>query len=378
MTTEPLASRLRPRSLDELVGQEELLGPDGPVRAWIAARRLPSLLLYGPPGTGKTTLGRLLAESTGAGYLTLNATTDGVADLRKRLAEADELRERDGLAPLLFLDEIHRFNKGQQDGLLAAVESGRVTLVGATTELPWAGAVNAALLSRLTVLRLRALDEAMLERLLERGAGELDLGVDATARRNLVGIANGDGRRLLTLLEASGSLARGEGRTEIDGRDVLRASQSRPIDYDRSGAVSAMIKSLRGGDAEAALYWAAVQLEAEGDARHLARRLVIAAGEEVGAADPAALPMAVACLDAVERVGLPEAHYPIAATIVYLARTGRDWEPGARLHHWRERVRDHGPRPVPGHLRANAKSYRHPASTDAAGQRYLPEGESER
>lgn len=377
MEHEPLAARLRPDSIDALLGQEAIFGADGPIRPWISARRIPSLLLFGPPGTGKTTLGRLLAQSIGAGFLTLNATTDGVADLRRRLEESDALRTRDGIAPLLFLDEIHRFNKSQQDGLLSAVESGRVTLVGATTETPWAGAINPALLSRLTVLRLQPLDETASSALLDRGAAQLEMTIDPDGRRNLIGIAGGDGRRLLNLLEASSSIARDAGRTSVTAQDLLKASQSRPIDYDRSGVVSAMIKSLRGGDVEAALYWAAVQLEAEGDARHLARRLVIAAGEEVGAADPKALPMAVACLEAVERIGLPEAHYPIAATIVYLAQSARDWSPGERLAHWRGRVATDGPRAVPSHLRASAKSYRHPAAGTAEGQRYLPADEEE-
>ena len=371
---EPLASRLRPRTIDQVVGQPHLLGPDGPIAPWIAARRLPALLLAGPPGTGKTTIASLLAAAIDAPFLTLNATTHGIADLRKTLDQADLLTADGGRAPVLFLDELHRWAKNVQDGLLTAVESGRITLVGATTENPWGGAVIPALLSRMTVLRLTRLGEAELDTLLDRGAKELEVELDEEGRRNLRGYAEGDGRRLLTLLEGAAAVAAGEQRIMIGGRDVVRVAQRRPINYDRSGVVSAMIKSIRGGDVEAVLYYAAIQLEAEEDARHLARRLIVVAGEEVGASDPAALPMAVAALEAVDRIGLPEAHYPLAAVIVYLCRTTRDWSAGAALHAAREEVRTNGAAAVPAHLRAGAKSYRHPADGATNGQTYLPAG----
>jgi putative ATPase len=372
--SEPLASRLRPASLADVVGQTHLLGPDGPIVPWVAARQLPALLLAGPPGTGKTTIASLLADAVGVPFLTLNATTHGIADLRKTLEEADRIAAAGGRSPLLFLDELHRWAKNVQDGLLAAVEAGRVLLVGATTENPWGGAIIPALLSRMTVLRLARLDDPELDTLLDRGAAALQVTLDDEARRNLRGYAEGDGRRLLTLLEGAVAVAAGEQRSGITARDVVRVAQRRPISYDRSGVVSAMIKSIRGGDVEAALYYAAVQLEAEEDARHLARRLIIAAGEEVGASDPAALPMAVAALEAVEKVGLPEAHYPLAAVIVYLARTRRDWAAGAAFHRARELVRERGAATVPAHLRASAKTYRHPAAGDTGDQAYLPTG----
>ena len=374
----PLAARLRPRTLDDVVGQRHLLGPDGALRRWIAGGRLPALVLWGPPGSGKTTLGRLLADSLGLGYLTLDATSEGLPDLRRRLAEADTLRSVEGRAPVLFVDELHRLAKNQQDGLLGAVETGRITLVAATTEPPMAGAVIAPLLSRLIVLRLHPLADEDLAILLDRGlaayaAEGRTVMPDEDARRNLLGLAAGDGRRLLSLLEGSVSLLPAA-EEMLDARSVLAAAQSRTAPYDRSGAVSAMIKSIRGGDEEAALYWLAVQLAAGDDGRHAARRLVVAAGEEVGAADPHALPMAVACLDAVERVGMPEAHYPLAATVSYLARTARDWWPGAALHRAVE-LAESGADPVPPHLRPAAKTYRHPAA-DRSGkpQPYRPKG----
>ena len=375
----PLAARLRPRSLADVVGQRHLLGPDGALSRWIAGGRLPAIVLWGPPGSGKTTLGRLLAEALDLGYLTLDATSEGLPDLRRRLAEADTLRGIHGKPPLLFVDELHRLAKNQQDGLLGAVESGRITLVAATTEPPMAGAVIAPLLSRMTVLRLQPLGDDDLRTLLERGLTAYGdeghaITLDADAARNLVGLASGDGRRILSLLEGAASLLP-PGETVLDARAILAAAQSRTAPYDRSGAVSAMIKSIRGRDEEAALYWLAVQLAAGDDGRHAARRLVVAAGEEVGAADPAALPMAVAALDAVERVGMPEAHYPLAATVSYLCRTGRDWWPGAALHRAVE-LAQQGPDPVPPHLRPAAKTYRHPAdeAPGAKPQAYRPKG----
>lgn len=375
----PLAARLRPQTLADIVGQRHLLGPDGTITRWVAGGRLPALVLWGPPGSGKTTLGRLLADALALGYLTLDATSEGLPDLRRRLAEADTLRATTGRPPLLFVDELHRLAKNQQDGLLAAVESGRITLVAATTEPPMAGAVIAPLLSRMTVLRLQPLAEPDLRTLLARGleaytAEGRPMTLDEDAERNLVGLAAGDGRRLLSLLEGAISLLPADAAT-LDARTVLAAAQSRTAPYDRSGAVSAMIKSIRGGDEEAALYWLAVQLAAGDDGRHAARRLVVAAGEEVGAADPAALPMAVAALDAVERVGMPEAHYPLAATVSYLCRTGRDWWPGEALHRAVE-LAQQGADPVPPHLRPAAKTYRHPSQEPAEKhhQQYRPKG----
>ena len=373
----PIAHRLRPARLADVVGQEAAVGQGSALSAALRAGRVGSLIWAGPPGSGKTTIARLVAAELGAPLLELNATESGIGELRKLLAEAAAVV--DGPRPVLFIDELHRYSKSQQDALLAAVERGTVTLIGATTESPWAGAVIPALLSRATVLTLAAIEEAALRALLERGLtaiGEdgLPAAADEDARRNAVGFADGDGRRLLTILEAAAAIAAGEGRAEIGVRDVVRAANSRVIGYDRSGVVSAMIKSIRGGAREAALYWLAVQLEAGDDPRHIARRLLIAAGEEVGAADPAALPMGAAVMEAAEKIGMPEVHYPMAAYVAYLCRTGRDWSPGADLHALRERVRGEGALAVPGHLRAQAKAYRHPADGGADDQEYLPKG----
>lgn len=376
----PLAARLRPRSLAEVVGQGHLLGPDGAITRWVATGRLPALVLWGPPGSGKTTLGRLLADALDLGFLTIDATSEGLPALRSRLADADRIRAGTGRPPVLFADELHRLAKNQQDGLLAAVETGRITLVAATTEPPMAGAVIAPLLSRMTVLRLQPLSEHDLGTLLERGLADYaaagrPIVPDDDATRNLVGLAAGDGRRLLGLLEGAVSLLPPDAAV-LDAPTVLQAAQSRTAPYDRSGVVSAMIKSIRGGDEEAALYWLGVQLAAGDDGRHAARRLVVAAAEEVGAADPHALPMAVAALDAVERVGMPEAHYPLAAAVSYLCRAGRDWWPGAALHRAVE-LAQAGADPVPPHLRPAARTYRHPADGGTEGQAYRPRGRSE-
>ena len=379
---DPIAHRLRPRRLADVVGQEHLLADGGRLTDWIAAGRIPSLVLAGPPGCGKTTIARLIADEIGVAFMQMDATNEGKTAIRDRLLEAvSERAKNGGRSPILFVDEIHRATRVQQDALIAAVESGQVAIVGATTEPP-ATALSPALLSRMAVVRLRPIDEAAMRAILARGVTQLAedgtaLTIDDSGERNLIGYAAGDARRAIGILEDAAAIAaRAPGATSpllIDSTVVVRAAGAREIGYDRSGVISALIKSIRGGDREAALYWTAVALEGGEDPRHIGRRLVIAAGEEIGAADPAALPIAVATLTAIEQIGMPEAHYPIAACVAYIATAARDWSAGADLHHARATVERAGARAVPGHLRPQAKTYRHPVDGEAASQAYLPE-----
>lgn len=385
----PLAARMRPRSFDEVVGQGHLLGPGASLRRLIEAGRLPSMILWGPPGSGKTTIGRLLADAIGARFEALNTTMDGVAALREVVAEARSQAAFRGTRTVVLLDEIHRYSKAQQDALLPHVEAGTIVLVGATTEPPFGGGITPPLLSRLRVLRLAPLGEAELrtiaERALEdpeRGLGSA-FGVDEVAMRQLVGYASGDARRLLGLLEIVVSLATSAGRSTLEPGDVTRAAQSATLDYDRSGVTSAFIKSIRGGDAKAALYWLATALEAGEDPRYLARRLVVSASEDVGNAEPRGLPLAIAALTAVEKIGAEtndEGLYALAQATVFLAGAPKDPSAGRGFFSMRELVRAEGTRPVPAHLRPAARTYRNPHDdpAGAADQAYLPPGLDDR
>ncbi len=314
----PLADRLRPAALADVVGQDHILGPDGSVGRMLASGRLASLVFWGPPGCGKTTIARLLAGAAGLHFTALSAVFSGVADLRKVFAEAESRREA-GRGTMLFVDEIHRFNRAQQDGFLPWVENGTVVLVGATTENP-SFELNAALLSRAQVMVLRRLDEEGLETLLERAEASLGapLPLDEGARTALKALADGDGRYLLNLAEeiAGGPL--------LDAAGLARTVQRRaPVyDKDREGhynLISALHKSLRGSDPDAALYWLARMLHGGEDPRYIARRLVRFASEDVGLADPAALPAALAGWEAYERLGSPEGELALAQTVLHLA-----------------------------------------------------------
>ena len=334
---------MRPRNLDEFVGQAHLVGERGPLRRSIARGHLSSLLLWGPPGTGKTSLARLLAGEIGAHFTSLSAVMSGVADVRSTIAEAQERLNLHGTRSVLFLDEIHRFNKAQQDALLPHVEDGTVTLIGATTENPYFE-VNSALLSRMRVWRLEALTDedvgTVVRRALadeERGlagplgpAGGVSLSDDAFD--HLVSLAGGDARAALNVLEGATALAEDEDIRDADGRvsprleDVEVAAQQRVLGYDRAGdghydTVSAFIKSLRGNDPDAALYWLAAMIAAGEDPKFIARRLIISASEDVGNADPRALQIAVAAAQALDWVGLPEAQYALAHATVYISTT---------------------------------------------------------
>lgn len=376
---------MRPATLDDVVGQAHLLGADAPLRRLAEGGRLPSMLLWGPPGSGKTTIGRLLAAAVGARFEALNTTMDGVAALREVVSVARNEAASRGAATVVLLDEIHRYSKAQQDALLPHVEAGTIVLVGATTEPPFGGGMTRPLLSRLRVFRLEPLGEAALREIALRALADPEHGLGArvtlgeTALRQLVGYASGDGRRLLGILEAAASLAGAAGRAAIEPADVARAAQSATLDYDRSGVVSAFIKSIRGGDPDAALYWLATALESGEDPRYMARRLVVSASEDVGLGEPGALPLALAALEAVEKIGAEtndEGLYALAQATVFLARAPKDASAGRAFFAAREVVRTEGTRPVPPHLRPAAKTYRNPHDdpAGAATQRHLPRG----
>jgi putative ATPase len=341
----PLAQRLRPRTLEEFVGQRHVLGERSALRLAIAEDRVPSLVLYGPPGSGKTTLARVVANVTGASFEELSAVSATVAQVREVLARARE-RLGTGLGrSILFLDEIHRFNKAQQDALLPAVEDGLVTLIGATTENPYFE-VNSALLSRCQVVELEPHTDEDLALLVRRGAEEIgaepadDL-VTLIARR-----AGGDARNALNILELAHQTARAEG-TELAAAHVEDAARKRPLVYDKGGDAhydftSAFIKSMRGSDPDAAVYYLAAMLEGGEDARFIARRMVILASEDIGNADPRALLVAVAAAQAVEHVGLPEARLNLAQAAIYLARAPKSNASYIALREATQDAREHG------------------------------------
>ena len=317
----PLADRLRPQRLEDVVGQDHLLGRDGPIGRMVAARRLHSMILWGPPGCGKTTIARLLAETTDLHFEPLSAVFSGVADLRK-VFEAAKKRRAGGQGTLLFVDEIHRFNRAQQDSFLPYVEDGTVILVGATTENP-SFELNGALLSRCQVLVLRRLDEAALEILIERAEKALGktLPLDAQARQALMAMADGDGRFVFNLAEEIADLPAG---TLLDTAGLTAAGQRRAPLYDKAqeghyNLISALHKSVRGSDVDAALYWLARMLTGGEHPIYIARRVLRMASEDIGLADPQALPMALAAWEAYERLGSPEGELALAEAVIYLA-----------------------------------------------------------
>ena len=356
----PLAERVRPTSLDDFVGHEELLGPGHLLRRMAETGQLFSLILWGPPGSGKTTLARLLARSSRAELHELSAVSAGVKDVRAILATAEGNRQL-GRSTLLFIDEIHRFNKAQQDALLHAVEEGLVILIGATTENP-SFEVIAPLLSRCRVIQLSPYEPAQLEAMLERALAEdillsrLKIDLPAEARQLLLESAGGDARKLLNALEIAVGQQSGENAITLTVDDINEALQQRSLLYDRAGdyhydTISAFIKSLRGSDPDAAIYWLAVMLEGGEKPEFVARRMVILASEDVGNADPQALVMATTCMQAVHLVGMPEAAIILAQACTYLASAPKSNAAYMAIKQATAEVKTTGAQTVPLHLR---------------------------
>jgi putative ATPase len=390
----PLAARMRPRTVDEVAGQEHLLAPGRALRALIESGDLTSIILWGPAGSGKTTLAHVIARATEAEFAPLSAVTAGVADVRKVISAARDRLAQQGARTVLFLDEIHRFNKAQQDALLPAVENGWVVLVGATTENP-SFEVNSPLMSRSLLFRLHALDEkavrSVLQRALEderRGLGGLDITVDEAALEHIVEGSGGDARAALNVLEAAASIASTRsGRIDLEAAE--EGLQRRALPYDKAGdwhydVISAFIKSMRGSDPDAAVYWLARMLDAGEDPRFIARRMVIFASEDVGNADPMALTVAVGAHHALEFVGLPEAKLNLSQAAAYLSIAPKSNATAQAIWRAEEEVAASGPLPVPAHLRdahspasrahGAGKGYEYPhAHGGWVAQQYLPD-----
>jgi putative ATPase len=352
----PLADRLRPRTLDDVVGQDHLLAPDAPLRSLIERDRLSSVILWGPPGTGKTTIARLIADKTEKAFIALSAVTATVKDIRETSAAAEARLGQQGRGTILFLDEVHRFNKAQQDALLPAVETGLLVLVGATTENPFFE-VNPPLRSRSTLFRLEPLDATSAHQLLQRGLAAEGATADEDAIDHLAQRSAGDGRQSLTALEVAVALAAVRAPDEAphvtlaDAEAALDAKALRYGEDEHYDVISAFIKSIRGSDADAGLYWLAVMLEAGEDARFIARRLVILASEDVGNADPMGLVLADATARAVEYVGLPEAQLNLAQCVTYLATAPKSNRVTLGIGRARRDVQEQPHGEVPSHLR---------------------------
>ncbi len=389
----PLAERLRPKHINEVIGQSHLLGPGRPLRLAFESGKLHSMILWGPPGVGKTTLARLMASAFDAEFIPLSAVLSGVKDIREAVARAQEVLQQSGRHTILFVDEVHRFNKSQQDAFLPFVEQGLVTFIGATTENP-SFEVNSALLSRAQVYVLHALSEEELGELLEhaRNAALQELEFDEDARARIIGYADGDARRLLNVLEQLQTAARTEGVSKIDSAFLDRTLAQNLRRFDKGGEafydqISALHKSVRGSNPDAALYWFARMLDGGADPRYLARRIVRMAWEDIGLADPRGMEIALSAAETYERLGSPEGELALGQAVLYLAVAAKSNAGYVAYNAVRAFISQDGSREVPLHLR-NAptklmkqldygKGYRYAheeAEGYAAGEAYFPDG----